>query len=369
MTDLLINYIVLDAICAIALIILALAALQNVLFSNEMKKYFALAALVTFIVVTAESASIIYENILLAGRAPALIANIIGFSLAPVIAVVLSRAFTVGNGKLRTLLSIPIWINIVLVFSSPWTGLIFSIGSDLNYIRGPLYGWFIFAYLCSYIILIVDSVKAMNYYQCHSKTTFILLLTFTILGTTVQLIWPNAHATWLSVTLSLVLFYAYFCVLTETQDNLTGLLKRNVYDRYTTRIPAGDSGVVVVFDLDGFKQINDLYGHSWGDSCLRIVGNLVKDCFGKLGFCYRTGGDEFCVICRSKDEQRVEAVLSVFHGKIDNIRSDTLQGELPMVSTGYAVFSGSTTEYEHALKKADNQMYNFKFKRRQLRMN
>ena len=192
-----------------------------------------------------------------------------------------------------------------------------------------------------------------------------MLLVFTITGTTVQLIWPYVHISWLCVTLSLILFYAYFCTLTETQDTLTGLLNRNVYDRYISRLDHGVIGMVIVFDLDNFKQINDLYGHQWGDFCLKTTGGLIKDCFYKVGLCYRIGGDEFCVICETTDEQQVRDALRQFHRKIDETRKNkNLQDELPLVSTGYAMFHGSAGEYDLALKKADEQMYLFKNNRK-----
>ncbi len=175
---------------------------------------------------------------------------------------------------------------------------------------------------------------------------------------------PHVHVSWLCVTLSLILFYAYFCVLTETQDTLTGLLNRNVYDRYTKNLYVNDKGVVIVFDLDGFKQINDKYGHHWGDICLEIIGSLIKDCFYKIGYCYRIGGDEFCVICKNTNEQQVEDTLKLFHKNIDEKRkSKNLQHELPVVSTGYAVFNCAAINFDTAVKNADAQMYSFKNRR------
>jgi diguanylate cyclase (GGDEF)-like protein len=180
-------------------------------------------------------------------------------------------------------------------------------------------------------------------------------------GTSVQVIWPQVHASWLTVSLSLVLYYAYFCMLTETQDSLTGLLNRNVYDRHTKDLRPDLSGTVIIFDLDNFKDINDQFGHQWGDSCLEVIGNLIKDCFCKMGTCYRTGGDEFCVICHTADEQAAQKTLSSFHKKIDNFRNNTnLTGELPMVSTGYAVFNALNGGYDLAIIEADTQMHAYK---------
>ena len=365
MTELITNYIAVDTICASALIVFAYASWNNVLFTARVKKQFVLAALIALTVIAAELGSVVFENIWTADRVPALITNAIGFSFSPIIAIVLSEAFLVEKGKVGSLLTIPVWINFILVISSPWTGLVFKVNADISYMRGPLFGVYVGAYLCSCAILIMVSVKAMKYYQCQTKSAFIMLIVFTIIGTTVQLILPNVHVSWLCVTLSLILFYSYFCTVTETQDILSGLLNRNVYDQYTRCLHHDVSGTVIVFDLDSFKQINDISGHQWGDFCLQTTGRLIKDSFYKIGLCYRIGGDEFCVICKTTDEQQASDSLRQFHQKIAEIRKNkNLKGELPTVSTGYAIFHGSAGEFDVAVKKADAQMYGLKNKRK-----
>ena len=365
MNDLINNYVAVDAICAFSLFILIHASRHNVFFIYEMKKQFAISAFMTIIVIVAEIGSVVFENIIVKSSVPIFISNVIGFSLSPFIAVILSKAFSLEKEKIRAVLTIPAWINFVFVITSPWTGFIFSV-SGINYLRGPLFGIYIAAYLSSYAILIRESFKAMKHYQRYTKSTFIMLLVLTFIGTFVQVLLPVVHTSWLSITLSLILYYAYFCELTETQDILTGLLNRSVYEQYTKKLNQNASGSILIFDLDNFKGINDLYGHQWGDSCLQTIGKLIKDCFLHMGLCYRVGGDEFCVICRTTDEQNLKDALGLFHGKIDEIRkSSDVQEELPMVSTGYTVFLNLEKGYAAAMKEADTQMYSFKNKRKQ----
>lgn len=360
MTDLIINYIAIDLICIAALAILAHYAKSNVLFTETTSKHFTLAALIAGTVIMAELAAVVAENSSSPNRILILIINALGFALSPFIAIVLSQAIHSGESRLRSLLTVPVWINALFVLTSPWTGFIFTV-SDGVYQRGPLFAVFTVAYLCACAVLAIASVMAMKYYQLHRKSTFIMLLAFTLSGTSVQVIWPHLHTSWLTVSLSLLLYYAYFCMLTETQDSVTGLLTRNVYDHHTREISRNVSGTVITFDLDNFKNINDQFGHQWGDYCLGIIGKLIKDCFSDMGTCYRTGGDEFCVICRTTDEQTAEQALSTFHQKIDDFRNNSnMQGKLPMVSTGYSVFSALNGGYDLAMIAADTQMYAYK---------
>lgn len=365
MNELIYNYIAVGGICIFSLAILAHASWHNVFFIREMRKQFALAACITIMVIMAEIGCIVFENRIATSSVPAFTANMIGFSLSPFIAVILTKAFSVEKGKLRALLTIPAWINLALVISSPWTGLIFHVGNN-HYLRGPWFGVYVAAYLCSYAILIAESFKAIRLYQCHIKSMFIMLFVFTFTGTLVQIILPDIHTSWLCITLSLILYYAYFCELSETQDILTGLLNRSVYEQYIKSLDQNVSGSVLIFDLDNFKQINDLYGHQWGDSCLQIVGKLIKDCFLHIGLCYRIGGDEFCVTCRTTNERHLKEALGSFQGKIDEIRkSHHTQNEFPMVSAGYSIFLGFEKVYAAAMKEADAQMYHLKNKRKQ----
>ena len=365
MSELTNNYIAIGMICVLSLTILVHMSCRNVFYTHTMKKQFAFAACMTIMIIIAEIGSILFENRIAESNVPVFAVNVIGFSFSPFIAIVLSKAFSAGKRRIRTALTIPVWFNAAFAVSSPWTGLIFTI-SNGHYLRGPWFSLYIAAYLCSYTILIMESFKAMKIYQCHIKSTFIMLLVFVFTGTLVQVILPDIHTSWLCITLGLILYYAYFCELSETQDTLTGLLNRSVYEQHIKSLNQNASGSVLTFDLDNFKRINDLYGHQWGDSCLQLTGKIIKDCFLQIGLCYRIGGDEFCVICPTTNERQLKDALDLFHRRIEGIRkSRDIQNEFPMVSTGYSVFPGSEKGYAAALKEADDQMYHFKNKRKQ----
>ena len=54
-----------------------------------------------------------------------------------------------------------------------------------------------------------------------------------------------------------------------------------------------------MFDVDDFKQINDRYGHIQGDLCLAGIAECIKKSYANFGYCYRIGGDEFCVLLKN----------------------------------------------------------------------
>lgn len=89
-------------------------------------------------------------------------------------------------------------------------------------------------------------------------------------------------------------------------DALTGLASRAVYEnRFLNRrgpaSPVVPLGALILFDLDGFKGINDRLGHSAGDACLRAFAERLSASFPKALLTARIGGDEFAVVV-SDDE-------------------------------------------------------------------
>src|SRR5581483_702574 len=97
-------------------------------------------------------------------------------------------------------------------------------------------------------------------------------------------------------------------------DELTGLgnRRRLITDLQQTCLTATPERpfVLIIYDLDGFKNYNDLFGHPAGDSLLtRLAGSLASSLEG-LGRAYRMGGDEFCVLAPMPGENARELALS-----------------------------------------------------------
>jgi diguanylate cyclase (GGDEF)-like protein len=82
-----------------------------------------------------------------------------------------------------------------------------------------------------------------------------------------------------------------------THDTLTGLPNRSLLsERMAEQIRAGTGLTVLFVDLDGFKQLNDTFGHEFGDDALIDVAHRIRDAVRDGGFAARFGGDEFVVL-------------------------------------------------------------------------
>src|SRR5262245_4006885 len=90
-------------------------------------------------------------------------------------------------------------------------------------------------------------------------------------------------------------------------DALTGLANRRRLLDDLERVLTGDGGSAcfAVFDLNGFKQYNDSYGHLAGDALLTRLGKNLASSVGQRGTAYRLGGDEFCVLWHGDGEHEL----------------------------------------------------------------
>jgi diguanylate cyclase (GGDEF)-like protein len=146
-------------------------------------------------------------------------------------------------------------------------------------------------------------------------------------------------------------------------DELTGLNnRRGFYDQFerelagAQRSPSHD-GIVVMCDLDGFKQINDSLGHAAGDAYLRQVGHTLRQCVRPFDGVARLGGDEFALLLiRTAAEngmRRYREVVERFHQS-----AAAWEGhDLPLRASFGAARYGAGITADAAIRDADGQLY------------
>jgi diguanylate cyclase (GGDEF)-like protein len=152
-------------------------------------------------------------------------------------------------------------------------------------------------------------------------------------------------------------------------DTLVPVFNRRAFARELTRVISfaqryGVQASVVYFDLDGFKQINDRYGHSAGDAILKAIGQTLLSHIRESDLAGRVGGDEFAVIlakanhddARAKGAQLAEAIRQTRVSYMGQILS------VGAAFGSYCFEAGDTAE--RALSRADEAMYAHKVGRK-----
>ena len=140
-------------------------------------------------------------------------------------------------------------------------------------------------------------------------------------------------------------------------DRLTGLFNQAALAR-RVEDPEGFEGVVVVCDMDNFKDVNDRYGHLVGDEILRNIGNLLQSSIRHADEAFRWGGDEFVILFRGQRGDVAVRRMADIENRLRDFRVRGL-GTLPITfSWGTADTQGRVLR--DALDEADRNMYIFK---------
>jgi diguanylate cyclase (GGDEF)-like protein len=130
-------------------------------------------------------------------------------------------------------------------------------------------------------------------------------------------------------------------------------------ERYKT--PAA----VIFIDLDGFKSLNDTYGHAAGDAVLTSVGRLLLDSVRESDVIGRLGGDEFGVILNRASAEEAAAKAAALNHKL-NATPIVFAGVSHRVRGSFGVHAIVMSEDpETAIARADEAMYAEKYARRE----
>ena len=152
---------------------------------------------------------------------------------------------------------------------------------------------------------------------------------------------------------------AHYDATTELPNRV--LLQDRLLNAINRAARAGASLALLFLDLDGFKLINDTYGHSAGDEVLRQVGVRLMSRLRKADVVARIGGDEFAVVVSDVGQPSdVQAICDQLLAVI--VEPYEINGQENRVTTsiGIAMFPHDGTDVQTLLKQADAAMYRAK---------
>lgn len=151
-------------------------------------------------------------------------------------------------------------------------------------------------------------------------------------------------------------------------DSLTGIPNRRMFfEILNTKIEkyeqSNEDFAIIFMDLDGFKTVNDTYGHDIGDKVLIETARLLQLCIDKNDLLARIGGDEFVMIMSNIASeisiiQRIHTIKSLF-AKSMNINNHLCKVG---ISAGYSIYSKGNKKLDDLIKIADTAMYKDKAK-------
>ena len=119
---------------------------------------------------------------------------------------------------------------------------------------------------------------------------------------------------------------------------------------------------LLMLDLDGFKSVNDTFGHEIGDEVLRRVSAVLREHLRSTDTLARQGGDEFVAVLQSASPQMVEQMIIRLQEAVDNFELPVSNGRIARVgvSVGQAIFPTDGTSFKELKEAADQRMYSNK---------
>lgn len=145
-------------------------------------------------------------------------------------------------------------------------------------------------------------------------------------------------------------------------DELTGLLNRRglvrALDRALVRAERnGETGVLLLCDLNHFKPVNDRFGHPAGDAVLRAVARLLSDRTRRSDYVARLGGDEFAVLMTDTSPALAAARVGKLASRVNRLRVAWRKVRIP-VSAGFGMEAyDRASRPDHLLAQADRALY------------
>ncbi len=155
-------------------------------------------------------------------------------------------------------------------------------------------------------------------------------------------------------------------VFLSLHDELTGLPNRRALSRDLQKTRAeidveADAIIIAGLDLDGFKGVNDAYGHQVGDELLRQVANRIEQFLRPIDTVYRTGGDEFIIVLNALDQRSAErvahAIMQRLIGEVSKLYYVQTLDIKVGASVGVSCYPVHGKTVEDILRMADLALY------------
>ncbi len=242
-------------------------------------------------------------------------------------------------------------LNAILEIVSFFTGFIFNVDANNAYTHESCYFIYLVSYMIGALYFIYTVIRSFQRKDIAYAIPNVLVILFISASVIIQLVNSSLKIDWLSICISVILFLKFYGDILANTDGLTGLLNRLSFENQIKKLKKPIT--IIFFDIDSFKEINDKYGHVYGDECLEKVSNDLKNVYDKYGKIYRYGGDEFCILL--KDEIVEDALSEKFLSLIK--KEKELDYKFPDVSFGHAHYDPAADNILDILDEADHNMY------------
>lgn len=258
------------------------------------------------------------------------------------------------------LLCIPFLIDVILnLINLTGCGIVFTISPDNVYRRGSLVltVYVILFFYFIYSMCLVDRSKKSDLHINFFPVYYVVIPC--MVGTIVQGMAYGITLGWTSVAIAWIFVYIETQFMNVFMDTLSGLYNRRYMDyilsKFQNREKASMYGVMI--DVNEFKRINDVCGHTKGDEVIREIGKILTDSVPDNGIAVRYAGDEFIILLRTDDEEDVKRIVKTVEDKVEAYNDLSKEAYRLSFAMGYSRFDSTVESIERFLMEMDKKMY------------
>jgi len=253
-------------------------------------------------------------------------------------------------------------INAVIVFLSLFFGWFYYIDVGNIYHRRPLYMVSVSLVIALIVIAIIIVLKNRKKMEKKSYESLIFFAIPPLVGVLLQAIFYGYSLMLNCLALSMLIVFVNIQNRSMYTDYLTGVNNRKKLDlhlreKINSSIENKTFSAIMI-DVNDFKSINDTFGHDAGDDALKIFAKLLDSCVEEGDFIARFGGDEFCVILNTYEEDILEETVYRIKSCFNKYNQSSKHHYKLEISIGSAIYDyNSLMEMEDFQKKLDVLMY------------
>lgn len=266
-------------------------------------------------------------------------------------------------------LSLPLIATLVILIVNIFTPFAFTITDQMTYERGPgfaLIAFMMFGYLGHWTSTLYVGRKKL------SKRELVVLALFafpSLVGAFLQWAFDGLMVSWVAMAIGLLIVFINLQNVDVYTDYLTKLSNRRGLDaelrRFFNRPTSSLLLAGLLIDMDGFKLINDIYGHHEGDEALIEVAALLKRSCRANDFICRYGGDEFIILAMIEKDEDLQPMIKRIELELDRSNLNTSKAYQLAFSIGTSIMhQGMYESSSDFLLVLDHLMYEQKMKRR-----
>ena len=278
-----------------------------------------------------------------------------------------------SNAKSRYVF-IPFGAIMLLTLTTPWTHLLFTITPSGDFVKGKLY-FLLMMVMFGYVILFALMAFAMAFRAGNeeSRSQYLIVTVYAVpivIGALIHYSVYTMPTFSVGFTIATLIIYIFQMRDQVSLDALTGINNRKQGERFFlkhireqnegTGAPSMGGLYLFMMDLNKFKQINDVYGHTEGDKALVATADALKEactCVHSRCILSRFGGDEFVIGAMLGSEEEAvtlyQKILELLAKKNESLAAPY---ELS-ISIGYEKYKKSYKTLKAFLAAADKKMY------------